>query len=238
MIFHPPNKIVNIPKLVMNNLPLEMVDNFVYLGITLNKSLSWKPHTHKIASKISKVNGILAKLKNMVPSRILLTIYNSLIACHLNYGILLWGKQIDQITKLQKKSMRLILNQKYNAHTEPIFKQLRLQKVSDIRIMQEVIFFYKFVKKSLPSFFSTDFIEISTTSTRRVLLHLPRFRHEYFRQSLRYTISSTINSTPSSIIDKCFTHSLSSLKNYIKNSQITQYSAVCNLEHCYVCNGN
>jgi hypothetical protein len=47
MIFHPPNKQVVAPNLLMNNTPLEIVDNFVYLGITINKNLSWKPHTQK-----------------------------------------------------------------------------------------------------------------------------------------------------------------------------------------------
>jgi hypothetical protein len=49
-------------KLMMNNTPLAVVDDFVYLGITLNKNLSWKPHTQKIAAKISKINGVLSRL--------------------------------------------------------------------------------------------------------------------------------------------------------------------------------
>jgi hypothetical protein len=80
---------------MMNGTKLEVVDNFVYLGITLNKHLSWKPHVNKISSKISKVNGVLNKLKKLVPSKTLILIYKSLIACHLNYRILLWGNQAN-----------------------------------------------------------------------------------------------------------------------------------------------
>jgi len=235
MIFHPPKKKVDLPNILMNGVPLENVDNFTYLGITLNKHLSWKPHAEKIANKISKVNGILAKLKSLVPTKILLSIYNSLIACHLSYGILLWGKQIEQITKLQKKSMRLIVDAKYNSHTDPIFKKLKIQKIADIRKMQEIIFFSKFVKKCLPSYFGENYIEISETSTRQVLLHYPRFWHEYFRHNLRFSIAETVNNTSPDLIKKCFTHSLSSLKTNIKLKQIDKYESECNITGCFVC---
>jgi hypothetical protein len=239
MIFHPPNKQVVAPNLTMNNIPIERVDDFMYLGITLNTSLSWKPHTQRVATKISKINGVLSKLKSLVPPRILKIIYNSLITCHLNYGILLWGNNSNQIFKLQKKSVRLIVNGKYNAHTDPIFRQLHIQKVSDIRVLREILFFSKFTRKLLPTYFNENFIEISPTASRRVLLRVPRFRHEYFRRSLRWSITNTINNySPSAVVDRCFTHSLNSIKNFVKNQQISNYATECTIPNCYVCSNS
>ncbi len=47
----------------------------------------------------------------------------------MNFGILAWGYQCDQITKLQKKVIRIISRAKYNAYIEPIFKELKFLKV-------------------------------------------------------------------------------------------------------------
>ena len=44
---------------------------------------------------------------------------------HLNYGILAWGYQPGRLVTLQKKAVRAITFSAYNAHTSPIFKNLR-----------------------------------------------------------------------------------------------------------------
>ena len=62
MIFH---KRRDTPQLdlLLNNIKIELVSNFTFLGIILDSSLSWKNHTKMIAIKISKIIGILHKLK-------------------------------------------------------------------------------------------------------------------------------------------------------------------------------
>ncbi len=96
--------------------------------------------------------GILNKLKLVLPLSAKLHIYNSLILSHLNFCILAWGYKCDRTVKLQKKISRILSLSKYNAHTEPIFKRLKLLKVSDILIMQELNFYYKFIHEKLPSY--------------------------------------------------------------------------------------
>ena len=43
--------------------------------------------------------------------------------------------------------------QKFNAHTEPIFKELKMLKIKDIFNIQCLKFWFKFVNNCLPSFF-------------------------------------------------------------------------------------
>ena len=105
MIFHSTKRsIQKKPDLFINNIPIEHTDEFNFLGITINSVLDWKPHINKISIKISRAIGIMNKLKKILPSYILKTIYDSLIQCHINYGILAWGYYTNNIFKLQKKS--------------------------------------------------------------------------------------------------------------------------------------
>ena len=48
-------------------------------------------------------------------------------------------------------------NSKYNANTEPLFKELEMLKVKNIFDVQCMKFWYKFVNKSLSGYFCTMF---------------------------------------------------------------------------------
>ena len=51
---------------------------------------------------------------------------------HMTYGLLLWGNRVEQVSKLKKKSIRLITGSEYLAHSEPLFKELELLKIEDL----------------------------------------------------------------------------------------------------------
>ena len=96
---------VNIPNLELsiNQTIIEKVTEFNFLGITLDETLSWKPHLTKVSNKISKIFGILSRTKRYLDTSILLKIYNSLILSQMHYGILCWGFECHKLFKLQKK---------------------------------------------------------------------------------------------------------------------------------------
>ena len=65
MIFHPHQKDMTnlIPGLIMNGTEIQRVEAFDFLGVTLDENLTWKSHTDKVATKLSKYSGIINKLK-------------------------------------------------------------------------------------------------------------------------------------------------------------------------------
>ena len=108
MLFYMPGRNLQIPNLHITNIKLECLDSFYFLGITIDKHLTWKEHIHLIANKISRTVGVINRFKKYIPENALLTIYNTLIIPHLNYGILTWGFNSDRILKIQKKTVRSI----------------------------------------------------------------------------------------------------------------------------------
>ena len=91
--------------------------------------MSWANHLLSIKKKISKVIGILYRLKNTFPLEVLKTLYKSLVLSYINYGLLLWGVEVKNLEIIQKRAIRLITGSNYIAHTEPLFIQLCLLKV-------------------------------------------------------------------------------------------------------------
>ena len=98
MVFHMPQKRIQLPLPKIAGSDIEFVDNFNFLGIIINKHLNWTSHVDMLTAKLSKTIGILNTLK--LPINILRTIYNSIILCHLNFGVLLWGPKLHVNDKL------------------------------------------------------------------------------------------------------------------------------------------
>ena len=48
-----------IPDIKIDDIFIERVSNFNFLGLTLNENMSWKPHIDIIANKITKFSGVL-----------------------------------------------------------------------------------------------------------------------------------------------------------------------------------
>ena len=61
-----------------------------------------KSYYHDNKKQLSKVIGILNRLKNIYPQQALLSIYNALFLSHMTCGLPLWGNQVEQVSKLQK----------------------------------------------------------------------------------------------------------------------------------------
>jgi hypothetical protein len=152
IMFHNKNKDIThlIPNIMINNIEVERVKTFNFLGIDIDEYLSWNSHVDKICTKVSKTVGILCKLEHVLPVYILKTLYNSLILPHLTYGVLLWGRGNTRLFTLQKKAVRIITNSKFNAHTNPIFKDLCFLKVVDIYNISVLKFYYLYCHNQLP----------------------------------------------------------------------------------------
>ena len=240
MLFHSIRKKPPCLNLEIDGSTIEFVSEFNYLGIMLDKNLTWKSHIKKVSLKISKAAGIMCRMKNILPQEILLTLYNSLVLPYLTYGLLCWRSQINHLVKLQKKAVRIIANGRYNAHTDPIFKRLFLLKLTDICNLQELKFCFKLVNSQLPAYFLNDLFKrnfaVHQHNTRSSnLFTIPRVRCEFTKNSVRFFIPVAYNNCLQSIRDKMSTHSLQGFARYVKQQYINSYQSSCNERNCFVC---
>ena len=136
MFFYMPPKCIDALTIRMNGVEIEVVDDFNFLGITINKSLNWKSHVNVSCNKVLKYIAVIHRTKKYLPFSVLQTMYKSLILPIIYYGLLLWGPHCERLFLLQKRIMRAITNSKYIAHTDPIFKTLNLLKLPDLYRLQ------------------------------------------------------------------------------------------------------
>ena len=232
--FHTPQRHITPPLLTINNQPIENTDQTNFLGIIIDKHLSFKPHINKLTTKISQISGVLNKLKHFIPQHILKIIYQTLIVPHITYGSLAWShsRHTPLLTKLLKRPIRIIANAKYNAHTEPIYKKYKLLKFEDLRTLKELKFYYKWRRGVLPRYFET----MITVGREENRLRVPMHRHEFYKLGLRYSITNTVNRTPRHLINLASTHSIKAFSNRLKQYFNDNYSMQCLIPNCYICN--
>ena len=108
----------------INNNEIANVNQFCFLAIIIDENLTMQNHVEMVTNKLSKITGILNKLKFIYPQNIILTIYNSLFVSHINYGSLVWGTNVNRNSKMQKWVIRIITHSHYIAHTDLSFKTL------------------------------------------------------------------------------------------------------------------
>ena len=131
----------------LNDSQLEECDKYKYLGVIIDKNLSWKPHVEYISGKISKACGALAKLRHCIGTNVLVEIYHALIHSYVRYGILAWGAETETTLKplqtLLNKALRIITFAPFGrVDVEPLYKELFILDVGDTFILKTCKFMY------------------------------------------------------------------------------------------------
>ena len=71
MLFHMPQKSIPNLKITISGSIIERVTQFKFLGLNIDSNLNWKAHLSAVSTKVSRVIGLLHKLKYVFPSYIL-----------------------------------------------------------------------------------------------------------------------------------------------------------------------
>ena len=77
-----------------------------YLGIIIEPTLKWNLQIQSLSTKLSKVAGIISKIRRYVDTPTLRLIYFSLVHSHILYGILSWGSAYG----ITLNSLRILQN--------------------------------------------------------------------------------------------------------------------------------
>ena len=156
------------------NVSLKSKDYIKYLGVVIDKNLSWKFHIDAVATKISKIVGLIAKLRHFTPRRVLLNIYQALIQPYLTYGLASWGQStkanLNKILILQKRALRLIYFAHSRAHAIPLF--------TDANVLPLTFLYYESVSNLM-----YDVNNNNTPSNISKLFQKPSVIHSYNTRS-------------------------------------------------------
>ena len=147
-------------KLRLDNVEISHVDAYKFLGLTVDQSLTWNNHINDLSKKCSSSIGILNKVKNFLQEPALLSLYNTLILSHINYGITAWnsvGVSAKNRLHIQKRALRAVSHSEFRSHSKLLFIKYNQLNIDDLCTLNIGTFMYKYCNNLLPSTFNLLF---------------------------------------------------------------------------------
>ena len=229
MLFKPRQKKYHFPlQICINEQRIEQVKETVFLGVVLDEHLSWKPHISQVARKISKSIGVINRARFFLPKPCLKTLYYCLVYPYLHYCIIVWGStyktNLRRLVSLQKRVIRIISKSTFDSHSDPIFKELELLKLSDIRQLELGKLMFSLNHSLLPSKFNIYFSlnkQVHSYATRHANdFHLPFCRTNLRKFSVSFQGPTYYNSIGNDIKES---NSLHLFKTKLKKKLYMNY---------------
>ena len=139
----------------IDKMPINQQYDTKFLGLILSSNLHWDKHIEVVAGKISKNIGIIAKLRHILPQKLICGLYQTLVNPYISYCNLVWAQPhettiLNKILRIQKKYCRIITFSKFTEHSRPLFVRLSILSVYDTYKYQLLIHVYKEVRNISP----------------------------------------------------------------------------------------
>ena len=120
----------------INKNNIKQVETFKYLGVLLDNKLSWQEHIQSLQTKLAKFNGVIYKIRNFVPRKILMMLYNALVGSYLRYGIRAWATcsphLLNSLQAAQNKIIRAIMFLPYTSNVLTCYSDLKILPVEKV----------------------------------------------------------------------------------------------------------
>ena len=203
----PQHSLPNNINIKSGKLPIKQTCYVKFLGVLLDENLSWKYHLTELSKKLARTCGMFFKVRHFLPIDVLICLYNSLFSPFLQYGILVWGLSYETHTRplflLQKRVVRAISFQHFNAPSTPIFSDLKILKLSDLFQLPLLSFVYDCINKISPPYFHSFFELVDSVhqySTRQAsknnIFLIQKNTLQYGLRSVRYYGAKCWNDIP------------------------------------------
>ena len=126
-------KYLNFP---MSGQKIKLNKQVEYFGVILQDDLYWNSHLFNLEKKLSRVIGLLSKVRHCVSKYLLRSIYYSLFNSHLIYACEIWGQNqnntlYQRISGLQEKALRIVHFEWHDTPSDLLFKENKILKISD-----------------------------------------------------------------------------------------------------------
>ena len=129
------NAFIIIIIIIINNKPIQMLgetneqESIKFLGIYLDKHLTFKQHINFLCSSISRCIFAINRVKHILPLKALKSLYFALIQSRLQYCIAVWGNSnhVQKLLLIQKRAIRIIKT--IDTILTRFSKQIKLKKL-------------------------------------------------------------------------------------------------------------
>ena len=140
-----------------NNVPVTRENIQRHLGLFLDSKLNFFDHINEKIKKATKVVNVIRKMSLMLPRCSLLTIYESFVRPHLDYGDIVYDQPSnshlsDKIETMQYNAALVMNGAIRGTSKEKLYKELRTESLNNRRWLRRMSYLNKIILTKLPSY--------------------------------------------------------------------------------------
>lgn len=237
-------------ELRINGNVINEVNSAKFLGVTIDKHLTWQEHVESLHKKLKSATGILRRIRTNIPKECYKTLYHTLFESHLSYCITVFGnannKLINKLFITQKHCLRILFGDleayldKFNTccrarplesqrldssyyckeHTKPLFKDKEIMTVHNLYVYHTCLETLKIIRNRGPSSLYTV-IDLSKRNSGNLMIYTKNI--SYFTEQRLTIWNKCVNSIIKHIPVTLI--QLSSFKDVIKRRILDAQSA-------------
>ena len=216
-------------RLAVNNLEIERVPHYNYLGMVLDQHLTFENHTKYTINRVSPKIYQLAKMRKYLTSKAALLVYKNMILPILEYGDIFLSSATcenrKKLQRLQNKALKCALATDKTYSTNRLHIEAKLLKLKHRRKIHLLLNMHKL--SHMPNFKGWKHrTGTRTRSSKKKLMTTKKPKLTKFQNSISYRGPKAWNSLPAEI-QKTENHEL--FKSLVKAHQMKKWQ-------CY--NGN
>ena len=217
MCFHPEKCIViRVPgkrqfhqtSYTLHEHTLDVVDSGKYLGVTINKDLTWTKHINQTIGKASKTLGFLRRNLGRCTTKTKATAYTTLVRPVLEYASPVWDPHQITTTRDIEQVQRRAARFAYNCYQDNspgcvtnLLNSLQWESLQERRWKQSLVMCYKIHHQLIPIepanyYTAGDSRTRGNHRLRQIRAKKDTYQHSFFPRSIREW-----NQVPSSVVD-------------------------------------
>ena len=180
------------------NKKIATAQTLKFLELTIDTSLTWKYHIGELTSRLKKACRAIRSIKPFMSLDVLRSTYFLCVHSIISYGIIFWGNSShsEEIFKIQKRIIRIIMNSSKNASFWQLFKELNILPIQS----QYVFSILLFVTKNKDQFISNS--QVHKISIRQTSdLYVPTANLTIYQKGVYYLGIKIYNHLPTAIKD-------------------------------------
>ncbi len=199
-------KLNNVPRFTvsLNGDPIENVESFKYLGMTVDNQLTFHHHIDKVIDKTSTKLGLLYKTRWLFDENTALMLYKALIIPHFDFGSIIYEVcpqyQLHRLQVVQNAALRLVLLEEMTCAIYDMHERLNMDTLATRRAKAMVKMTYNVLHDKSPAYLYDMLVPVShgnrhTRATESGELAVPRTKTKYgtyaysFRGPLQWNLT-------------------------------------------------
>lgn len=210
----------DMPPLTMDNKFMQRVSHTKFLGLHIDEHLNWGQHINSIYLKISKLCGVLYRIRHQLTNEAMITIYYTLCYPHFMYCVSVWGgtwpSYLHQLTVAQNKLLRCMFFKGKFDSVNMLYSTHKILKFTNVHKYFLLLCIFKNVTTASNVTLFTIATSRHVTRSSGLDLMCPQYRTTLYKNSIMYSGPQYWNSLPANIKTLINHSTISTFKNTTK----------------------